>query len=101
MAKNRASFGDAASKGLRESFGEKTQTSFEFHQEEAHWADQELLLSGHRSVLDALKTKKNFIERPLQLTEENFLILSIKQSWNTSQTTALSTYFNLFYIILN
>lgn len=34
MAKNRASFGDAASKGLRESFGEKTQTSFEFHQEE-------------------------------------------------------------------
>ena len=34
MAKNRASFGDAASKGLRESFGEKTQTSFEFHKEE-------------------------------------------------------------------
>lgn len=29
MAKNRASFGDAASRGLRESFLEKTQTSFE------------------------------------------------------------------------
>ena len=29
MAKNRASFGDAASRGLRESFLEKTHTSFE------------------------------------------------------------------------
>ena len=34
MAKNRASFGDAASRGLRESFGERPQTSFASQKEE-------------------------------------------------------------------
>lgn len=47
MAKNRASFGDAASKGLRESYGKKSQTSFDSPKEKPQQVPPSTLPDEH------------------------------------------------------